>query len=150
MKTHINKYKMWFLILVCAFAAGRYSGPKSVETKEVEKIVYKDRIVKDEKTKTHSERRETILPDGTKIREIIRDRGTESKTDTNREYSQEKSKETKTVSRPDWSIGVYSNREFFAGTLDRRILGALWVGIHARSEVPLQRPEVGVGIRLEF
>lgn len=145
-----NHYKFIVLLLVVAFCAGRFSGPKTIETKEVEKIVYKDRIVKDEKTKLRSERRETTLPDGTKIREIIRDRDTETRTDTKREISEEKSKETKQGNQSTWSIGLYTNREFLAGTLDRRILGGLFLGIYGRTVLPSTRPEFGVGLRLEL
>lgn len=146
----LNHYKFIVLLLVCAFVAGRFTGPKQTETKEVEKIVFKDRIIKDEKTKLHSERRETILPDGTKIREIIRNRDTETRTDSKTEISEEKSKETKTLNQSTWSIGLYSNRENLSGTIDRRIFGGVFLGAHLRSELPLKRPEFGFGIRLEF
>ncbi len=145
-----NYYKFIIVLLITAFAAGRFSGPKKVEIKEVEKIVFKDRVKTSENTKIRSERRQTVLPDGTKITEIIRDRDTESKTDTKREGSSEKSKESKTTNQSDWSIGLYSNREVIAGTVDRRILGGVFLGVYGRSELPLSRPEFGLGVRLEF
>lgn len=150
MKTNLNKYKYFVLALVITFVAGRFTGPRQTETKEVEKIIYKERETKDEKTNIRSERRETTLPDGTKIVEIIRDRKSESHTDSSVEANKETSKDVKTINKPGWSVGLYSNREVIAGTIDRRILGGLFLGVYGRSILPLNKPEVGVGLRLEF
>lgn len=145
------KYGMLALCLIIGFSVGRFVGPKSVETKEVEKIVYKDRVIKDEKKNIRVETRETTLPDGTKIKEVIKDRKTETHTDANRETSSEKISESKTSNKSQWSIGLYTNREFIAGTIDRRILGGLFLGVYGRSDLGrLTGPELGLGLRLEF
>jgi hypothetical protein len=150
MKTNLNKYKYIVLALLMAFVAGRFTGPKEVETKEIEKIVYKEREIKNEKTRTRSEVRETTLPDGTKIREIIRNRESEENSDTRREASEERSKESKSTNQANWSVGLYSNREIIAGTIDKRLFGGMFVGIYSRSGLPLSKPEFGLGLRLEF
>jgi hypothetical protein len=145
-----NKTLLAGILILVAFFAGRFTGPKRVETKEVEKIVYKDRVVKDDKRETRLETRETILPDGTIIRETIKVSKKESSTDSRREYASEKEKQSSSSSQSQWSVGLYSDRKFLAGTIDRRILGGLFLGLYGRSDLEKPDPEVGVGLRLEF
>lgn len=147
----MEKYKFIGLALLVAasFSAGRFLGPKQVETKEVEKIVYRDREVKDESKDTKSTRKEVIRPDGTREIEIVREAQTQKHSDTSREQVTEKTSETKTLNAPDWSLGLYRGQDYYLATLDRRIAGSLFLGVYARSDLKT-KPEVGVGIRLEF
>jgi hypothetical protein len=145
-----NKFIFCCLVILAAYCAGRFTGPKHVETKEVEKIVYKDRVKKDETTETHVETRETVLPDGTRIKETIRGRKKETHTEAERQAQTEKSKEYKANNQSTWSIGLYTDRSFIAGTVDRRIIGGLFFGVYGRSFIKEPKPEVGLGLRFEF
>ncbi len=150
MNIDFKKIGLIAVYTLVVFSVARFIGPKNVETKEVEKVVYKDRVIKDEEKEIHVETRETTLPDGTKIKESIRDRKTQTQTDTSRDSSSETIKESKTSNQSSWSVGLYTNKEFLAGTIDRRILGGLFLGVFSRTNIPLGRPEFGVGARVEF
>ncbi len=145
-----NHFILLFVALAAAFSAGRFMGPKQVEVKEVEKIVYKERVSSDETKNTNFEIIETTLPDGTKTRHRIRQRSTQTRLDSSKEADIERSKDIKTTLQSDWSVGVYRSREAFAATIDRRILGGIFLGVFGRSELPVSTPEVGIGLRLEF
>lgn len=145
-----NHFILICLALAVAFSAGRFMGPKQVEIKEVEKIVYKESESKNEKKNTNFEIIETILPDGTKTTRRVRNRSTETQVDTNKELQKDTSKESKTLSRPDWSVGVYTNREDISATLDRRIFGGIMFGVSIQSTVETIQPRFGLGLRLEF
>lgn len=150
MKTHLNKSKVYILILIAAFSAGRFTGPKTIETKEVEKIVFRDKVIKDQNKKVRLETRETTLPDGTKVKETIRSRDTDTHINTSREVDSSKESESKTSNQSTWSVGVYTNKEFLAGTVDKRIIGGVFLGVYGRTQLPVSKPEFGVGLRLEF
>ncbi len=150
MKLDLKRIGLTCLYVAIAFSVGRFMGPSDVETKEVEKVVYKDRVVTNDQKETHVETRETVLPDGTRIKEVIRDRKQQSTSDSNREVASEKSQESKTSNRPNWSIGAYTNKEFVASTIDRRILGGLFLGVYGRTNIPYSNPEYGLGLRLQF
>lgn len=138
------------LISVASFSAGKFLSPKNVEVREVERVVFKDRIIQDDRQETHTRTKETVLPDGTRVKETFRDQVKESKRDENREQVTDKEKTSITNNRSSWSVGLYTNKEMVAGTIDRRILGGLFIGIYGRSPIPLQKPEIGLGLRLEF
>ncbi len=147
-----NKNKLLFagLALVAAFSAGRFLGPRSMETKEIEKVVYREKASQDDKKQVRVETRETILPDGTRIVENISDTKTETRTDSERSLDSEKTKVSIQTDKPQWSVGLYTDRKFLAGTIDRRILGGVFLGVYGRTELPLSTPELGLGLRLEF
>lgn len=141
------------VLLVAAFSAGRFSNPKNVEVKEVEKTVYRDRITQDDKHHVRTEIRETLLPDGTKITETITDNNKESHTDSQRESLTEKQKEMKiTSNQSQWGVGVYTNTTFnkYSVTIDRRIFGGLFLGVNPRMELPGAKMDVLFGARVEF
>ena len=137
------------ILIAGSFSAGRFLSPRQVEIKEVEKVVYKDREVKDEEKRTRSVRRRVVSPDGTKTIEVVRETDRQSHTEKETDVSKETSKEVKTVSQPNWSVGIYRGTDGISATLDRRILGGFFLGIHGRSDLQ-SRPEFGIGIRLEF
>lgn len=136
------------MIALASFSAGRFLGPREVETKEVEKIVYKEREVKDETKDTKSTRKEIVRPDGTREIEIIRETQKAAHSDTQSETSQEKLSESKTTNAPNWSVGLYKGSDGYLGTLDRRILGGLFIGVYGRTDG--RSSDYGVGVRLEF
>jgi len=110
------------LLLVVGFSAGRFSAPLQVETREVERVVFKDLLVEDitkgftfartiEKTVW---RNVETRPDGTTVdRSIERHGGTTAATVTEttkrtEEHAgqREVEKVTITTLRPSWSIGL--------------------------------------------
>jgi len=144
-------------LLVAAFSAGRFSAPVQTEVKEVEKIVYQDRVV--EKIVTVKAKAETkivyrdrvITKDGTVTeREVER---TDTKEDTkantetvaSRDVKTETAKESKTILRPDWRVTAQVGAAFnqpllsLAGPLviglqaERRIIGGVSAGIWANT-----------------
>jgi hypothetical protein len=147
-----NKLLLSVLALVAAYSVGRFSSPKRVEIEEREKIIYRDRIIQDDKHHTRTEIRETLLPDGTKIVETITDNKRETVTDSRREMEKEEYQKSVSINQSDWSVGLYTTtKKSILMTIDRRILGGLFLGVYGRSEMPIRYPlEVGVGLRLEF
>lgn len=139
-------------LMLVSFSAGRFFGPQDIEVKEVEKIVYRDSQTTEEDKKTRSTRREVIAPDGTKTIEIIRETDKRSRTDSQTETESERSSESKSSSRPNWTVGVYKNvnNEVYNISLDRRILGGIFLGIHGKSDRTLNDTEFGIGLRFEF
>jgi hypothetical protein len=128
--TNRNKMKLAMLALVCTFAVGYLYGRGN----PTERIVYKEKTSEDTSKRT----KKTKLPDGTIIVEKIVETHSES------------DKTVEQNNRRDWSVGLYSNQLFIAGTVDRRILGNLFFGVYGRTDLPFGRPEAGIGLRLEF
>lgn len=136
-----------------AFSAGRFTAPEKVEVREVEKVVWKDRIV--EKVVTRRAKAEervvyvdrVVSPEG----EVREKRVTTTKADT-REVadlgrttessgSTEKSASSTSTLRPDWRVGVLvgaSLREplvpiagplVLGASVERRIVGPFTLGV---------------------
>lgn len=141
------------LILICvAFFAGRHFSPKTVEIKEVENIVIKKEEKKDENRNITVETKETVLPDGTKVTHTISHDQSQTRTDTKTSETSEKERTSKSSSeQAQWSVGLYTDKAHLLGTIDRRILGGLFIGVYGHSELSRPMPpEVGIGLRLEF
>jgi hypothetical protein len=132
------------VISAVAFAAGRFSAPLQVETREVERVVFKDRVVTVRgKTETKVVYRDRVTtPDGTvTVREVERS-ATKEDTKVDREFAGEAKRNTETVTtlRPDWRVGVLAGASLrepllpIAGPLvlgasvERRIVGPFSVG----------------------
>lgn len=142
------------LIAICSiaigFSAGRFLGPKEVEIKEVEKIVYQEREVKDEKKDTKSTRREIVRPDGTREIEIVRETQKETHSDSSKETESETISQKKSSNQSNWSAGYYTDKKEHLLTVDRRILGGVFLGVYGRSNKTLNDTGYGIGIRIEF
>ena len=128
---------------VC-FSAGRFLSPAKVETKEVEKIVYRERT----DTTKSVDKRETTLPDGTRI--------VETRTDTKRIKDKsadiETSKETVTTNRPDWHISasmyqslLLTGQYSYSLSVERRLFSEVYFGVYATSE-----KQVGLSVGIGF
>lgn len=145
------------LLLACAFSAGRFSAPLKVEEREVERVVYRDRVVEVEKIVEVQAKAETkivyrdrvVKPDGeVHEREVERtdtredtSRVADSKREAEREATRERVVEKVVTLRPDWRVGVLAGATWrepaipLAGPLvlgaqvDRRIIGGLSVGV---------------------
>lgn len=140
------------VIITVAFSAGRFTAPVKVETREVEKVVWKDRVVEKVVTKrakavdrvVYVDR--VVTPEGelrekrsihtvTDARELV-DSGKASESTG----STEKSASSTTTLRPDWRVGVLAGASLkeplvpIAGPLvlgasvERRIVGGLSAG----------------------
>lgn len=114
--------------LVVAFAAGRFSSPKKVEIKEVERV----RVVKDQQVK--ETKKETRLKDGTVIIETTKDKQTH--TDKNSEKKTEKSVE----SRANYRVGLIykptmlKQSESYGLILERRLFGEIYFGVTGSTD----------------
>lgn len=140
------------VLLALAFSAGRFSAPERVDVREVEKVVWKDRVVEKVVTKkakavdriVYVDR--TVLPSGevrektstrtiTDARELVNtDKASES------EGKVDSSKATVATARPDWRVGVLVGASLrdpllpLAGPLvigasvERRIIGGVSAG----------------------
>lgn len=145
------------LALAGAFVGGRFSAPLQVETKEVERVVYKDREVvkvvtveKAAKVETKIVYRDRVITkDGTITEREVEKTATKTDTEKNgktdtvatKEGESVKWLETKTTLRPDWRIAVLVGASFqtpalqIAGPLvlgfevDRRLVGGLYIGL---------------------
>jgi hypothetical protein len=146
----IKKISTCAIVMCACFLAGRFLSPKETEIKEVEKIVYRETTSKNEDKKTRSVRRVIVLPDGTKSTEITRETEKKTQETSKVEAKKEKVSEIKTKAQSDWSIGVYGNSNEFVSTIDRRILGGIFIGAYGRSNRDLNDRQYGFGVRFEF
>lgn len=143
------------------FAAGRFSAPLRVDVREVDRVVYRDRIVTVKgKTETKIVFRDRIVtPDGT-VTERSVERSTsreDSKRDLERTGETERRTETVTTARPGWRVGVLAGASLqppavpLAGPLvlgvqvERRITGGLSAGAWANTS-----GAAGAIVSLEF
>ncbi len=155
---------------VGAFSAGRFSAPLKVETREIERVVFQDRVV--EKVVTVKAKAETkivyrervVTKDGT-VTERESER-TDTKTDTAKnadtvaahDGASERSAVTITTLRPSWRVGVLVGAAYqqpllpISGPLvvgalaEYRLVGGLWVGLWTLP----QFGAVGAGVSFEF
>ncbi len=162
------------LLAASSFAVGRYSaaGP---DVREVERIVYKDRVVEkivEVKVKQAAEvkivyREKTTKPDGTTVERTAErtdtktDEKTDTKTDTERTAEGTRDVERVVIAqKPDWRVGALVGADVAFNPLaasllvgvqvERRIAGPFSVGIWA-----LVRPSpfglaAGGSLALEF
>lgn len=124
-----------------AFSIGRLFGPKSVEVKEVEKVVYKERQDKDREQNVRKTEKETRLPDGTVIKERTETKETETHTRVQTETSSERTLERSETNRSDWLVSVGYEPAIkdiqdvhYSLSLQRRIVGELYLGVSARDD----------------
>ena len=147
---------------VGAFVGGRFSAPLKVETREVEKVVYKERVVEKRvevataaKVVTQVVYRDRVTkPDGTVTEHTEEHTGTEEHAHTEVTSAREVIKEVFrdrevikiTTLRPDWRVGAQIGAQIgnkpvlpvygplvVGAEIDRRIIGGLSVGIWANT-----------------
>lgn len=149
------------LALAGAFSAGRFSAPEKVDVREVERVIYRDRIVTVKgKTETKVVYRDRVVtPDGTVTeRSVERSASREDlKRDVERTGETERRVATVTTARPDWRVGVLAGASVqppavpLAGPLvlgvqvERRIAGGLSAGAWANTS-----GAAGALVSLEF
>ncbi|MDP2275273.1 MAG: hypothetical protein Q8K32_31295 [Archangium sp.] len=149
------------LLLVVGFSAGRFSAPATVETREVERVVFKDLVVEDitrgytfaqTVTKTVWRNVET-RPDGTTVDKSIEHHGAAtatSGTETGKrtedhQGQRDTEKVTTTTALPDWRIGLQVGASMkppalpitgplvIGASVERRILGGVSAGLWANT-----------------
>lgn len=157
--------------VLLAFAGGRYSNPAKVT--EVERVVYKDRIVEkivekrvevEAKTKVVY-RTKVITQEGeTRIVEVEKEdthKDTNVAIDTNKDTTKEGTAEKTKVTeyaKPQWKIGALVGYDFspvpgldiahgltLGVTVERRLIGPVWIGAWA-----LHTGAVGGSLSVEF
>jgi hypothetical protein len=159
---------------VLLFGGGMYAGsrvaPTRVQTRDVERVVYRDRTVSvavAAKTETRAETRHTVRtrvtrPDGTREERTETTRGvdverreaTASAQTVERERLVYRDREVKVErARPDWRAGALVGVDPFhplsgfvyGATVERRVLGPVWLGAWGLSS-----RAVGLSLSLEF
>jgi hypothetical protein len=159
--------------IVGAFSAGRFSAPLKVETREVEKVVFKDRIVEKVVTVEVKAKAETktvyvdrvITKEGTVTERIVERTVTKedtkktgnTDTDTTTDRTTERTTEKVVTLRPNWRVGALVGASLkdpllpIAGPLvlglevDYRLIGGLSVGLWANTY-----GAAGVALAFEF
>lgn len=128
---------------VC-FSAGKFLSPAKVETKEVEKIVYKERTDTTKKT----DKKETIHPDGTRVIETV----TETKRTKDKSADIETIKQTATTNRKDWLVtlgyspATYINSEqSYTLSIQRRMFSEVYLGAYVTTQ-----KTIGISIGVGF
>lgn len=123
------------VIAAVAFALGRFSSPKKMEVKEVEKIVYRDRETKEKDQNVKEVEKETRLPDGTVIKEKTKIKETQSRTLTETESQKDQRSEKRIENRPSWRIGLSYEVPYrdvqevhYSLILERRLFGEVYFG----------------------
>ena len=141
-------------IAILAFCAGRFATPAKVTVHEVEKVVFKDRIVTDKNRDLESHTKKTQLPDGTVITETDKKVKDKTHTDENQDVTTTREFTKVTENRPGWRLGVLYVPDFrqlnYGGyrttfTLERRLFGEVYMGINAATD-----KQVGVSISIGF
>ena len=123
-----------------SFSIGKYSGPSSsIKSEKIEETKKTDtvRVV---------DKKETVLPDGTKI--------TETTSTTKRTTDSNKNTENKTEikSRPEWRAGLlyfpdipnFQDKNLILD-IQKRIAGELYLGVSASTQ-----KQIGISISLGF
>lgn len=131
------------LICACAFGFGYLFCWSMTEPRVQTEI--KEVKVKDVVTVVKEIKREERRPDGTVIVE----------TETNTDKRSETRKDTQSVAdlvKPQWSVGAYTNvnTDRFLLTVDRRIIGNVFVGVYGAYDVQRNDLSGGLGLRIEF
>lgn len=154
-----NKYKIaiGLVLLLVAYAFGRYTTPERVVTKvETHEVIkWKERIVKEKQNDKDIVIVEIKLPDGTIRKEThIIDKG-RVVIDKSKEGSDTKDSSTTTVTtynKPQWKaagllgIADYSlDNRVYGLEVERRILGPIFLGVWGMTS-----KEVGLSVGLEF
>jgi hypothetical protein len=128
------------LLLAVAYSIGRFSTPAKVEVREVEKVVYRERVKKDEDRRSTRNTRETRLPDGTVIKESVRTIDRRTVTDTSREGSSQIERSQVTENRPGYRIGIQYvppianfQPQRYGLYVERRLFAELYLGLAVDS-----------------
>lgn len=123
------------IIAVAAFSLGRFSGPKKVEFKEVQRTVYIEKEQKEKEQNVKETEKETRFPDGTIVKEKTKTKETQTKSETKTEAFQSKETVRKVESRPSWRVGLgYSisievgHEVSYSLEIDRRLIGEIYLG----------------------
>ncbi len=181
-RTHIQRAGIALAgvaLLVVGFSAGRFSAPAKVETREVERVVFKDLVVEDitrgytfaqTVTKTVWRNVET-RPDGTTVDKSIEHHGAATATTGTetgkRTEDHQGQRDTERVSvttaLPQWRIGPLVGGRFsggpagvvVGGIFERRIIGGVSIAGWGLAEVEPAKPAlmagmVGAALLVEF
>jgi hypothetical protein len=114
------------ILLAAGFYMGRTTAPIKSQTKTVEVVKEKTKVVR--------------KPDGTVIE--VRERDTKNS---------EESKVTQSIER-NWSIGVYKNiqTDVYTLTVDRLIFPNIYAGVYGQYNADDGDSQFGIGLRLNF
>lgn len=173
-RNHLIAAAVILAALVGSFSAGRFSAPLKVETRDVERVVFKDRIVEkivtvEVKAKAETKivwRDRVITKEGVVTEHEIEKTDTKEDTKKTADVDRVVTRDAERVVtvekivtlRPSWRVGVLAGASFqtpllpIAGPLvlgveaQYRIAGGLWAGLWTLP----QHGAVGASISFEF
>lgn len=148
----MKNYVIIVILLAVAYTAGRFTGPKKVEIKEVERVVYKEREQSTKDKHVTTVKREETKPDGTKVKETTRTVDERTETDRGREINTVKETIKVVSNRPDWRLSVAYipniptyQTEVYRFDLQRRIIGEIYAGVQVDTN-----KTIGLSISIGF
>ncbi len=138
--------------LTAAFSIGRFSAPKKIETREIERVVYRENENINRNQNLIEVITETRLPDGTIIKETRKEKETSTQTERQRDSSSETIKSTSIQTRPSFRVGALYEpsiegfqEDSYSLIVEKRIVSELYMGISVSSN-----KTVGITVSLGF
>lgn len=138
---NLKMYAVALIAVVCAFVAGKYSGPAKVETREVEKIVYREKVDEKKNVSISSRTKEITLPNGTVVKTTIVDTHEATEKHTDIQVDKEREVTRTETSQPDWRLGVtYTpplvtfQAENYTLGIERRLFSSIYVGLAVSTQ----------------
>jgi hypothetical protein len=149
---NLKKYAVVLALMVVSFSAGKFFGPKSVQTTETEHVETTTNQNTNKNQNYIETKKETRQTDGTVIIETRKEK--ETTTQTTRETNTETAKTSETLveSRPSYRVGVgyepaikgFQNVTY-AVTVEKRLFADIYMGISGSS-----RRTIGLTLSLGF
>lgn len=149
------KYKkIGYLIagLSVAFSIGRFTAPAKVQTKEVERVVYRENQSTNRNQNLVEIKKETRLPDGTLITETRKENQTSTQTQTEKNSESKKSSSKTIEVRTAYRVGAIwepvikgFQEASYSVTLEKRLFSELYVGVSVSSQ-----KTIGFSVSLGF
>jgi len=118
------------VVLATTFAVGRFSVSKKIEIKEVEKIVYQEKIVKDKEIARHKTSTTTKSPDGTETTTTTEDTKLDTHSDTQTDIAKDTEK-----SRIETPMNIGMRFDVLAGLDVTNPAGGYLFGVHVSKQL---------------
>jgi hypothetical protein len=137
----LKHYGLGAFALVAAFSIGRFSAPKSIQTKDSVRTDSQTNTITDKNSNTVEVVKETRLPDGTVIKETRKEKETSIQTERQRVASTVRESSSTTEVRPSFRVGgVYQpaikgfQENGYGLILEKRLFSEVYLGILVESD----------------
>jgi hypothetical protein len=144
----LKTYGVIFVAVCGAFFVDRMYGPVKIETREIEKIVYRESQRENQSVSTRT--KEITMPNGIVVKETISNAHTQKETEI--DLTKEREMVRIETSRPDWHLGltyvpaiVRIQDQNVTVDVQRRIFSELYLGLAVSTN-----KTVGVSISIGF